>query len=72
MTVPDPYGRDLDPWADFREVEVIELHWTQTYRHSLAKYSRFFLELENKRFVATRCPRCDKVWVPPRTSFPRC
>ena len=70
LTVPDPLGRGSDPWADFREVEVIELEWSQTYRHSLGKYSRFFLELENKHFFATHCPTCDKVWVPPRPVCP--
>ncbi len=66
LTVPDPLGREVDLWADFREIEVIGLEWTQSYKHSLGKYSRFFLELENKRFLATRCPKCVKVWAPPR------
>lgn len=70
LTVPDPWGRDPDPWAAFREIEIIELQWTQTYRHSLGKYSRFFIELENKRFLATRCPTCSKTWAPPRPVCP--
>ncbi len=69
-TVPDPLGRDPDPWADFRDIEIIELNWSQTYRHSLGKYSRFFIELENRRFLATRCPKCGKVWAPPRPVCP--
>jgi uncharacterized OB-fold protein len=70
LTAPDPLQRNQDPWADFREIEVIGLEWVQNYKHSLGKYSRFFLELENKRFLATRCPNCDKVWTPPRPVCP--
>jgi uncharacterized OB-fold protein len=68
--VADPLNRTPDPWADFREIELIELHWEQHYRHSLGKYSRFFLELEQKRLVTTRCPHCGKTWLPPRPLCP--
>lgn len=73
MTVPNPaaaYQKE-DPFADFREVEMLELHWEQTYHHSLGKYSKFFLELEKKRFLATKCPKCGKVWTPPRPVCPK-
>lgn len=71
LRVEDPMGRGAeDPFADFREVELLTLKWEQEYRHSLGKYSRFFLELENKRFMATRCPRCKATWVPPRPVCP--
>lgn len=70
LAVSDPLGQSPDPWADFRQIEVIELHWEQTYRHSLGKYSRFFLEMENRRFFATRCPACARVWAPPRPVCP--
>ncbi|MBI5291344.1 MAG: Zn-ribbon domain-containing OB-fold protein [Chloroflexi bacterium] len=70
LTAADPLGRQPDPWASFREIEIIELQWAQTYRHSLGKYSRFFVELENKRFLATRCPICSQVWAPPRPVCP--
>lgn len=69
-TVPDPLGQTPDPWADFREIEVLGFEWVQHYRHSLGKYSRFFLELEHQRFLATRCSRCEKVWTPPRPVCP--
>lgn len=69
-TVADPLGRTTDPWAEFRQVEVLALHWEQDYRHSLGKYSRFFIELENRRFMATRCPVCGQVWAPPRPVCP--
>ncbi|RME97516.1 MAG: Zn-ribbon domain-containing OB-fold protein [Chloroflexi bacterium] len=70
LPAPDPLGPNPDPWADFREIEVLGLEWTQHYKHSLGKYSRFFLELENRRFFATRCPKCQKVWTPPRPVCP--
>jgi len=68
MTAMDPLGRTPaeDPWRDFRQVEVIDLKLDFRFRHSLGKYSRFFLELENRRLMATRCPRCGTVWMPPR------
>lgn len=55
-----------DPWKDFREIERIKLEWNLSYRHCLGKYSRFFLELEKGRFLATECPNCGKVWATPR------
>lgn len=69
-TVSGPLGQAPDPWADFREIEVLGLEWVHQYQHSLGKYSRFFLELENRRFLATRCPTCQKVWTPPRPVCP--
>ena len=65
-------GGDGDIWADFRAVERISLELTQQYKYSLGKYSRFFIELENRRFMATRCDQCDKVYAPPRPLCPDC
>lgn len=62
--------REEDPWAAFRRIEKIELRLELRYRHSLGKYSRFFLELERGKFVATRCTTCSKVWAPPRPVCP--
>ena len=36
-----------DVWAQFRQVERITVKLTQSYKYSLGKVSRFFLELEN-------------------------
>jgi hypothetical protein len=63
---------DGDVWADFRQVERLTLSLTQSYTHTLGKYSRFFIELENRRFMATRCLRCDRVYAPPRPLCPEC
>lgn len=71
-TVPDPEGGRPDPWADFREVEIIGLEWVQKYKHSLGKYSKFFLALEEGKFLATRCGQCHLTWAPPRPACPDC
>jgi len=61
-----------DPWEAFRQIEIIQLELSQQYRHSLGKVSRFFIELENQRFMGTQCPSCDKVFTPPRPLCPHC
>ena len=61
-----------DAWEAFRQIEIITLELSQSYKHSLGKYSRFFIELENKRFLATRCSKCEKVYTPPRPLCPDC
>lgn len=68
QTFPDPtgIGEEQDPWRDFREVERIELSLEFHFQHSLGKVSRFFLQLEQRRLMATRCTSCNKVWMPPR------
>jgi uncharacterized protein len=72
QTVSDPAKREVDLWADFRLVERLTLEFTQNYTHSLGKYSRFFVELENGRFMATRCDACRRVYAPPRPLCPQC
>ena len=72
QTAADPLKRASDPWADFRLIERLNLEFTQTYIHSLGKYSRFFVELENHRLMATRCPNCGRVYAPPRPLCPDC
>lgn len=44
------------------------------YEWSVGEYgSRFFNELkENKKIWATQCPRCKKVFIPPRKTCPDC
>ncbi|MEM6282353.1 MAG: Zn-ribbon domain-containing OB-fold protein [Chloroflexota bacterium] len=63
---------DGDVWADFRQIERITVELTQRYRYTLGKTSRFFLELENRRFMATQCGACSKVYAPPRPFCPTC
>ncbi len=61
-----------DVWSQFRQVERITLELTQAYKYSLGKYSRFFIELENEKFMGTQCDECGKVYSPPRPLCPDC
>ncbi len=63
MAFQHPEG---DPWKDFRQIMRIEWKMNFTYKHILGKYSRFFIELANKKFFATECKNCGKVWAIPR------
>lgn len=72
VTASAPLQHASDPWADFRQVETITLELAQQYTHSLGKYSRFFVELENRRFFATHCDTCGKTYAPPRPLCPAC
>lgn len=71
-TTSPPHPADPDPWHAFRQVEIITLELAQHYKHSLGKYSRFFIELEHQRFFGTQCPTCQKVFTPPRPLCPDC
>lgn len=72
FTAANPSGepQDLDPWKDFREVELIDFPLTFQFVHSMGKLSRFYLELENRRLMGTRCPSCRRLWMPPRVVCP--
>jgi uncharacterized OB-fold protein len=51
------------------EVEIFEApyYYRADYLYSYGELSRFFKEVvESKRLLATRCPNCNKVWMPPR------
>lgn len=63
---------ETDIWSEFRQIERITIQLTQSYKYSLGKYSRFFIELENKQFMATKCPNCSKVYAPARPLCPDC
>ena len=69
--LPESASAD-DDWAQFRQVERVAMALTQSYKYSLGKVSRFFMELENGRFLATRCDGCAKVFAPPRSLCPNC
>lgn len=71
IEIPEAVADD-DVWAQFRQVERITLELTQSYKYSLGKYSRFFIELEKRRFMATGCPACNKVYAPPRPLCANC
>jgi uncharacterized OB-fold protein len=73
LVVESPTRNDevSDKWAAFREIELIDFPLTFSFRHSLGKVSRFFLELEKQRLMGTYCSACDGgVWLPPRVICP--
>ena len=59
-----------DPFAAFRDVEILDMRMEFAFRHSLGKLSRFFLALEERVLLGSACPTCDAVWLPPRPVCP--
>ena len=55
-----------DAFADFKEIALLETQQSFTYRHSFGKTSKFFLALAEKKLLATQCPKCSAVYMPPR------
>ncbi len=58
------------------EMELLAHNYFQqiTYHYSAgAIASRFFYEIQkNKKFYGTKCPKCSKVYIPPRILCPEC
>lgn len=59
-----------DPFAAFRDIEILDMQMAFGFRHSLGKLSRFFLALEERKLLGTACPTCGQVWLPPRPVCP--
>ena len=58
-----------------QENEVFEVRIRDVYNYlfSYGGQSQFFRELSvNRRFTGSRCPKCDFVWCPPRTTCSKC
>lgn len=56
-----------------KPLELAWTDWKPEYLYSLAELSKFFREIiENKRLLASKCPQCGKVWMPPRGDCPDC
>jgi uncharacterized OB-fold protein len=59
-----------------REIESIEVpaRWEVPYLHDIGETtSRFLMELrDNARLMATKCPECGRVLLPPRSFCERC
>ena len=53
---------------------MIPGHWDIPYRHTAGKAaSRFLRELkDNRHIMGLRCPKCQRVLVPPRSFCERC
>ncbi|MFH1139041.1 MAG: Zn-ribbon domain-containing OB-fold protein [Pseudomonadota bacterium] len=53
---------------DYSRLLTVGFNKPMPYQWSIGKYgSRFFQEIkEHKRFIGIRCPKCGKVYTPPR------
>ncbi len=61
--------------SDKRDTEVLEApyYYIGEYLYSYGDISKFFKEAkENKRLFGTKCSKCGKVWMPPRTYCSDC
>lgn len=47
-------------------VYLWQIEMSQHYRHAVGSTSPFYLGMEQGLLRATRCPRCEKSWFPPR------
>lgn len=56
-----------------KENIIIESDKEQPFNYAIGMHgSKFFKELKDKRFVAVKCPKCGKVYVPPRRVCGEC
>jgi uncharacterized OB-fold protein len=64
----------MEDWLEGLEPVVVRQDLKVPYRYSMgATASRFFAEIrDNGKIMGIRCPRCDVVFVPPRTTCGRC
>lgn len=54
-------------------VKVVPMHVRLDYIVTAGRtYSTYLHDLAKKRIVGGRCPKCSKVYVPPRGSCPTC
>ena len=43
------------------------------YKYTMGSQSKFFLDLmNNKKILGTKCSKCGKIWMPPRTNCSDC
>ncbi len=55
------------------ETIIIPGRWDLPFRHTAGRVaSHFFHALKEKRILALRCPRCQRVLIPPRPFCERC
>jgi len=55
------------------EIVEFESFWNIPYKHSAGKHaSKFFNALKEKKILGVKCPKCNRVLVPPRAFCERC
>jgi uncharacterized OB-fold protein len=64
----------MEKWLEGLEPVVVHQDLKVPYRYSMgATTSKFFIEIrDNQKIMGIRCPQCDVVFVPPRTTCGRC
>jgi uncharacterized OB-fold protein len=64
----------MDEWLEGLEPVVAHQDLKVPYRYSMgATASRFFVEIrDNGKIMGIRCPQCNVVFVPPRSTCGRC
>jgi uncharacterized protein len=64
----------MEKWLDGLEPVVVGQDLQVPYRYSMgATTSKFFIEMrDNRKILGVRCPACNLVFVPPRTTCGRC
>jgi uncharacterized OB-fold protein len=64
----------MEEWLEGLEPVVVHQDLRVPYRYSMgAVPSKFFIEIrDNQRIMGIRCPSCDVVFVPPRSTCGRC
>jgi uncharacterized OB-fold protein len=56
-----------------KEINTVEQRWDITYTHATGKTAgKFLTELALNRILGIRCPKCERVLVPPRSFCDRC
>jgi uncharacterized OB-fold protein len=68
------WRKKMEKWLEGLEPVVVRQDLKVPYRYSMgATTSRFFIEIrDNRKIMGIRCPQCDVVFVPPRTTCGRC
>ena len=64
----------MDKWLERLEPAVEHQELKVPYRYSMgATASKFFTEVrDNKKIMGIQCPKCNLVYVPPRSTCGRC
>jgi uncharacterized OB-fold protein len=64
----------MEEWLEGLEPVVVHQDLKVPYRYSMGGVpSKFFIEIrDNQKIMGIRCPSCDVVFVPPRSTCGRC
>jgi len=52
-------------WIDMRELHL-------KYIISVENIKKFFEEMKNGKLLATKCPKCGRIYFPPQKDCPKC